>query len=472
MATVLNAARIPGAAVAVLGSDRSAYAQGFGYRDRDRRQPLDPETIYPIASTTKAMNAALLGMLVEEGILDWDMPVQRYAPRFRLKDPVASARTTLRDLVTMITGLPRHDAVWEGNAISRAALMERLQYLDLSSDFRRRLQYCNLSVTASGHVAEIVSGRTWEELLTQKLFLPLSMHRTQCGLPDDANITLSYHENARREVILTRRRATEATGPSGGSVHSTVKDMLRWIAFNLDGGKADGRSLLREQALAYLHAPQVVIGDRALSKMPTDGAYAMGWLVDHYQGHQRISHGGYVHDLNSSVMLFPRLNIGLVCFVNFGCHALAPVINECVFCLLTGLDPLRSHESVLARYEASIARTQERYAAASRVTRTAPSHPVEAYAGRYNHPGYGDIDVVSDGRKLSLCWREVLLPLQHWHYDVWVAENHEMWTIHEPHVFDRGNRIVFDTASDGSIEALRVSLEPAVAPIRFIKERH
>src|SRR6266852_5819442 len=105
---------------------------------------MDADTIYPIASTTKSINATLLGMLVDEGKLSWDALIQYYLPSFRLKDPLASQQVTLRDLLTMRTGLPRHDWLWMENPIDRASLARRLQYLDASAGFRERFQYSNL----------------------------------------------------------------------------------------------------------------------------------------------------------------------------------------------------------------------------------------------------------------------------------------------------------------------------------------
>src|SRR5688572_24947660 len=91
----LQAAKIPGAAIAVVVGDETLYAKGFGYRDLKTRKPVTPNTVYPIASTTKALNATLLGMLVDDGLIEWDAPVQRYLPQFRLRDATITSRVTV-----------------------------------------------------------------------------------------------------------------------------------------------------------------------------------------------------------------------------------------------------------------------------------------------------------------------------------------------------------------------------------------
>src|SRR5271156_841420 len=138
---MLRAARVPGAAIAVVAGGEVVYAQGYGYRDLVAKLPVTPDTVYPIASTTKAINATLLGMLVDEGRLAWDAPVQNYLPRFRIGDSSRSSQITVRDLLLMRTGLPRHDWLWIENPTNRADLVERLRYLEMSAGFRERFQY-------------------------------------------------------------------------------------------------------------------------------------------------------------------------------------------------------------------------------------------------------------------------------------------------------------------------------------------
>lgn len=467
---VLRVARIPGAAIAIVVGGKTVYAKGYGYRDLRAKKPVVPDTLYPIASTTKAMNATLLGMLVDEGRLEWDAPVQNYLPQFRLRDVMASTRVTVRDLVTMRTGLPRHDSVWEGNATTtRADLIERLAYLDLSADFRQRFQYCNLSVTAAGHVAEVITGQTWEAMVRQRIFVPLKMRNTRCGRPKNGNVTSAHHENARRKIVLTKPRASELTAPSGGSVYSTVTDMTRWMLVNLEHGAVGRRQLISERTLAQLHAPQVVIGERPLAGLPADGAYALGWLVDTYNGHKRVSHGGYLNDVNSSVMLFPSLGIGLVCFVNFGCAVLAPLINQHVFEVMMNQTPVRTLKEALALYETKIENTRRRVTSFERVENTRSSHPLSAFAGNYANAGYGSLVIKLRGSQLILQWNDLRLPLKHWHHDVWLAEDHARWTLHQPHAFDGACPIQFHLDAHGHVSTLTIPLEAEVSPIVFNK---
>ncbi len=301
---LLSAARIPGAGIAAVAGGEVVLATGYGYRDLDARLPVTCQTVYPIASTTKALNATLIGMLVDEGKLSWDAPVQDYLPWFRLGDSTVSAQVTLRDLLAMRTGLPRHDWLWVENPMARAELVRRLRYLELSAGFREKFQYNNMTSTAAGHIAEVATGKTWEDLVWEKILAPLEMSSTSFSMPAVGDVTLSYHESSSRELLVTRRFATEVTAPSGGAIHSTVADIARWMLFNLNSGAVGGRSLIQSKTLMEIQSAQIPA--RTDPSCPTPhAAYAMGWFVDSDGGRTRVTHGGYLHDVNSELRSIP-----------------------------------------------------------------------------------------------------------------------------------------------------------------------
>ena len=467
---MLSAARIPGAAIAVVAGGKTVFAKGYGYRDLEAKLPVTPDTVYPIASTTKGINATLLGMLVDEGRLAWDTPVQNYLPRFRIGDALMSSQITVRDLLLMRTGLPRHDWIRIENPISRAELVDQLQYLELSAGFRERFQYNNLTMTTAGHIAEIVTGQSWEDLVQQRILAPLGMSNTGFTVPTTDDVSLSYHENGRRELILTKRLLGDVIAPAGGSIHSTVEDMARWILLNLHGGKTTDRQLITTQTLAEIHSPQFVTSMDQGAPTP-NAAYGLGWFVDTYHGRVRVSHGGDLHDVNSNVMLFPEEGIGIVSFINFGRPQLTSLINEYAFDMIRDLKPAQTLEETLARYEKRIEDTRQRVASARRVENTSPSHSLNDYAGVYRNPGYGKIEIHRRAQELIFQRNDLILPLQHWHYDAWVAKDNDIFAIDYPHAFDRASRILFETSADGEIAAVSIQLEIAVAPIRFEKLR-
>lgn len=161
----------------------------------------------------------------------------------------------------------------------------------------------------------------------------------------------------------------------------------------------------------------------------------------------------------------------MVAFVNFSCARLAPLLNQHAFDLIMGFTPELTIAEKLAAYERSVESTQKRNESAPRIRGTAPSHALDDYVGSYHHPGYGCIDVRLDDGRLIFRSGELLLMLEHWHYDCWAFAPNELFEIHYQHPFERANRLVFETSADGQVTALSIQLEPAVGPARFRKQQ-
>lgn len=170
---------VPGLGFAAVIDGEVVFAEGFGYRDLEGEQPMTADTLFAIGSTTKAFTTTVLGMLVDEGHLDWDEPVASYLPGFELADRHVSERLTPRDLVTHRSGLPRHDLLWyNNNELSRAEVVERLAYLEPSADLRAKYQYNNLMYLTAGHLIEVLTEESWEDAVRARLLGPLRMERT------------------------------------------------------------------------------------------------------------------------------------------------------------------------------------------------------------------------------------------------------------------------------------------------------
>ena len=460
--------KVPGLALAVVTGERVLFAKGYGYRDLDARLPMTTDTSYPIASTTKGINATLLGILTERSQLAWDAPVRLYLPRFRLQDRLASDAATLRDLVAMRTGLPRHDLVWLENVATRGELIAALEHLAPSAGFRERFQYNNLTVTAAAHVAEIVTGRSWEELVQENILQPLSMRSTCFNRPESGNVAASYQEDSQRRLTRYRYLDTHLIAPAGGTIHSTISDMARWVSFNLNAGAIDGQRLLRRETLSELHAPCVVMrGDPAAPSFLA--AYGLGWAVDTYKQWTRVSHGGDLHNVNSCITLFPELNLGIVSFVNMGVWRFARAINQCVFDRIMGITAGEEMQTAIDGYEQRVEQNIQRRARLRRTSGTAHSHSLSEYAGVFTHGGYGSITIACEADALILVRHKLRVRLEHWHYNSWVIDDDEVFQYYRSHPLERSNRITFEVDADGHVVAFNMQPEQSVAAVRFMK---
>ena len=332
----------PGAAIAIVAEGRVVHAEGSGWRDVEARKPMTPDTLFAIGSTTKAMTATVLGMLVDEGKLSWDEPLRSYLPKFRLSDPTITERITPRDLVTHRSGLPRHDWLWyNNNQSTRAELVERLAHLELSADLRQRYQYNNLMFMTAGYLAGQLAGQSWEEVMSARLFQPLGMTRSNFSVSQSQksdDFAYPYQENDEHEMERIPFRVIDLVGPAG-SVNSSVNEMSRWLLFNLRGGRVGDRQLIHAATLNDLQSPHMTTGETLQRPEISQAIYGMGWRIDTYRGHRRIGHGGGIDGFITSVMLFPDDNLGLVAFNN-GQSGISPLLNLHAADRVLGLEPI------------------------------------------------------------------------------------------------------------------------------------
>ncbi len=460
---------LPGLALAVVAGGEVVYAQGFGHRDLENDLPMTPDTLFAIGSTTKAMTATVLAMLVEEGRLDWDQPLTRYLPSFRLADPMITARITPRDLVTHRSGLPRHDLLWYNhNQGSREEMVARLAHLELSADLREKFQYNNLMFMTAGYLAGKLTGGTWEEAMGARLFAPLGMERSNFSVVEsqgDADHALPYRENDDDQLERIPFRPIDLIGPAG-SVNSSVREMSRWLVFNLSQGRVGDEQLLNPATLADVHAPHMTVPAPSPESRVSQSAYGLGWVVEVYRGHRRIAHGGGIDGFTTSMMFFPDDDLGLVAFSNRG-SGLPSLVNRTAADRILGLEPADWIADALKRRQKgeAVREEAEKKKDAVRVAGTAPSHPIADYAGTYEHPGYGTLAIVAgDGeRALTLTFNGITAPLAHWHYDVWNGAD----TDGDPTFEDQ--KLLFRSDYDGQIAAVESPLEVRSAPIVFNK---
>lgn len=457
---------VPGTAIAVVAGGELVYAEGFGHRNIAEKLPMTPDSLFAIGSTTKAMTATVLGMLADEGKLDWDEPLVRYLPEFRLADDLVTARVTPRDLVTHQTGMPRHDMVWyNNNEGTRSDIIARLEHLELTAGLRERWQYNNLMYMTAGYLAGQLSGSTWEEVMQERLFGPLGMERSNMAVSDsdkDGDHARPYRVNDDQELEEIPFRVIDLVGPAG-SVNSSVREMSRWLLFNLAGGEVDGQQLIQENTLKDIHATHAVTGRAAARPDIHPMGYGLGWLIDSYRGHLRISHGGGIDGFITAVTFFPNDDLGIVAFTNVG-SGLPPLLTQHAADRILGLEPVDwVGEAVEARKKALEEAEKEDEDKDIRVAGTQPSHPLEAYVGEYEDGGYGVVTVRAEGDALAMEINDIHSNLEHWHYNVWNATGSE----EDPTL--EGQKILFRYNLDGDIDALEAVVEPAAGPVVFEK---
>lgn len=426
----------PGAAVAVVQDDRVVSAAGYGVKDLTTREPATPDTLFAIASVTKAFTTCALAMLVDEGKVGWDDPVRKHLDWFRLSDPLADANVIVRDLVSHRTGLSRHDMFWYKSPWGSEEIVRKCGLVALTKPFRSTYQYNNNMFVAAGLVVQSASGMPWKDFVRERIFQRLGM--------DTANCTRAEALASADHATPHRKRDDAPLGPiewldfdaegPGGTINASAREMASWLRLQLGNGVFEGNRLVSEANLLETRTPHMVIRPEPLDKAAleltetTQQTYGMGWSVWDYRGNTVHSHNGAIDGFRSSLALAPRRNAGVVVMVNGAPTNAQAAIRNALLDRIFGLEPKdwnTLQKDLLDRMLAQ-EKDEERKRAEKRVTDTRPSQPVEDYAGTYNQPGYGDVVVAHGAEGLTLSWSSFTLPLQHWHYDTFLLKNDDV----------------------------------------------
>lgn len=453
--------KVPGAAVGVIVDGKVVFSKGYGMRDQAQGLPVTENTLFAICSCTKAFTTFLLGQLVDEGLINWDDPVIKYIPEFRLKDQHATHRITIRDLVTHRSGLPGHEALWYNNSnISRAEIVSRLQYLEPSYDLREKFQYNNLMYTVAGLVVEKVTGQTWEEAMQARVFKPIGMSHSNTSVEESQKTTdfsLPYIEKE-GAALAVPLRSIGNVGPAG-SINSSLSDMLKWMEVHL----SEGKEVIKKESLKEMHTLQMAVTGIPEFRGVTFG-YGLGWLIGTYEGKYLVQHDGHFVGFYASTSLFPKEKTGVVILTNS--NSGGPFLVSAVANAIMG--SLFSEEKVdwiakMVEIREQFKGLKENKEEGAQAVGT-PSHPYESYAGTYEHPGYGLLEVTVENGEMVAFFNRIACPLRHKCYDIFTGT--PLDTLTE----DMKLNFSFFGGATGEISELHVPLELTVQPIVFKKK--
>lgn len=258
---ILKDQHVAGFAVAVVKGDQVIYSKGFGYRDIEAKKPVTPNTLFAIGSSTKAFTASLLGLLAKEDKLKLDDKAVVHLPSLSFYNNEMNNQITIRDLMAHRTGLSRYDYSWLlFNTANRDSLINRVKYMEPTSAVREKWFYNNFMYLAQGMIVERVSGKTWEQNIKDKFFIPLEMNRSNTDIKQfqkDADAALPYIT-----VDSTNKKIDyyniNGMGPAG-SINSTVNDIANWLKVWISGGSYKGNNILPSNYVTDAASSQMVI---------------------------------------------------------------------------------------------------------------------------------------------------------------------------------------------------------------------
>lgn len=453
---ILRDWNVPGCGIGIVVKDKLVFARGYGYRDLENGLPVTPNTLFQIASNTKLFTSTSLGFLVEEGKIDWDKPVRNYVPQLQFYNDELNASVTIRDMLSHRTGISRHDAIWVRTDFSRMELLDRIKYLEPSIPFRSGPLYNNLMYVAAGQSIEYLSGLTWEEYVTKKIFEPLEMYHSMFVVEDmleQPDFMKPYYEKRDTTILLRSLYYTQnqGLGPAG-SIISSINDLSNWVITQINGGKFKGNQVIPAGIIKETMKPSIPyssVPDRYFENL--NAMYGMGRATSSYKGHYLAQHGGSIGGIYSNISIMPADSIGVIVFTN-RVSQLPGIIAFIVYDRLLGLPETPWSDRGLKDYlkGRETARESRKKPDADRVMGTSPSHKLADYAGIFEDPAYGKVYISFRNDSLSFKFNQYELPLYHYHYDRFMTPDDQLygkWSL------------MFSTDAQGEIIQVKISLD-------------
>jgi CubicO group peptidase (beta-lactamase class C family) len=436
--------QVPGVAVAIIKDNKVVMSKGFGVIEHGKSAKVTPDTLFGIASNTKAMTAALLANLVDEGKLTWQTKVIDIIPEFQMPNAYVTREFTITDLLAHNSGLGLGAGdlmIWPHTTLTNADIIKGLKYLPEASSFRSEFAYDNLMYIIAGEVIARVTGKPWSEVIQERIFTPLGMNNTRAtfSLIEKTNNNVARaHVPLNDELNVVGGNFLEKFS-SAGSVASSVNDMSLWLKAQLNqgayGAKLDEKSprlFSAKQSHTMWKAQTLLsVSDKATKQDKTHfSAYGLGWFMKDYHGVKLIHHSGGILGMVSKVVLVPEEDLAMVILTNqqsgYAFNAIyQQILNE--YLELPKKDWIAYYHE---KQQTNTAKEQKRLAKAAESVDKNSAHSLvlREYAQTYVDDWYGEIHISYKNNKLHMQFGntpELTGTLEHYQHNTFIVRWHD-----------------------------------------------
>jgi CubicO group peptidase (beta-lactamase class C family) len=415
---------VPGVAVVIVRDGTVIHLKGYGTRKHGADQPVTPDTLFPLASCTKAFTTAAVAALVDDDEMNWDDPVRKHLPTFHLSDPAADQLVTIRDLFSHRSGLGPHDLLWYRADWGVDETVRRIPKLPLTAPFRGGYQYSSVPVIAGGKAAANRYGEDWDVLVRDKILTPLGMKDVAFKTEQAAAFADRASGHRLTDGKVERMPELVMTEPNpAGSLFATLRGLGPWLTFQLADGRFGGKQVVSAKQLGETKQPHTPIRMSAAVKAQNPDtkqmSYAMGWVVYDHRGELVVAHGGVIDGFRVQATLLPEHGVGFALLNNLHDTKMNLALGNTLIDLLLGLkakDWTKHYQKVEAD-ERAAKKAERAKRDGERKADVKPTHPPEKYAGEYDQPAYGTGTVTVEGGKWEWRYSTFRVPLEHWQGD-------------------------------------------------------
>jgi len=415
VALTMKTFEVPGIAVALVKDDKVIHMKGYGFRSMNTGQLTDENTLFAIASNSKAFTGAALGMLVDEKKLNWNDRVIDFIPEFRLYDPYVTREFTIIDLLTHRSGLGLGAGdlmIWPGqNDFTLKDIIHNMRFLKPVSSFRTKYDYDNLMYIIAGEVVARVSGMSWEEFIEKRIMLPLGMTKSAAAfsrLKDKSNIIDPHAPVNGKLQVIDRLFNFNEVGNAAGGIYSNISDMSKWVIMQLNRGKYGEKmekQLFSESTHRSFWTPYTMIPVSNPTEYRTHfSGYGLGWGLRDVKGYLQVGHTGGLAGIVTQVTLLPELKLGIIVFTNQQSGAAFNAITNTIkdrYLGVEGMDRIRQYQEADRKNLAEAEKvTGAIWKEIQQPTASQGKADFSLYIGTYRDQWFGEVTVTETGGKL------------------------------------------------------------------------
>jgi len=411
---VLKTFDVPGIAIAVVKDGKLVHAKGYGVRSLNTMKKVDENTLFGVASNSKAFTAAALGMLVDEKKISWDDKVVDYVPGFKLYSPYVTMEFTIRDLLTHRSGmgLGAGDLMMfpDSSNFTREDIIHNLRYLKQVAGFRTHYDYDNNLYIVAGEIVAKVSGMSWEDFIDSRILKPLGMNSTAPSMSrvKDRSNLIDPHAPVNGKVQALKIDWSETANAAGGIV-TNVTDLSKWIIMQMNHGKyGDGKQMFSDEVHEEMWTPQTIIPVKTIPPYNTHfSSYGLGWFLSDVKGYKQVTHTGGLAGVVTQVTLLPELQLGIIVLTNQQSGAAFTAITNTIkdsYLGISGIDRVKQMHDRVVQNEGEAKKItdqiQKDIEAQQKNTGSRPANTL--FTGTYKDPWFGEVVIEEQNGKLRI----------------------------------------------------------------------